>query len=122
VAHFAKIENGLVVNVIVVNNEVLDNKEFPESEPIGQDFIVNTLGLSGEWKQTSYNHNFRNHFGTVGMTYDPDEDVFILPQPFPSWHLDSNYSWKPPTPMPSDSSAINRYSWDEGLQAWIAAD
>jgi hypothetical protein len=120
-AHFAKIENNVVTNVIVINNDVCGDT-YPESEHIGQEFIANTLGLDGEWKQTSYNHNFRKHFGTVGMTYDSEADVFILPQPFPSWNLDSNYDWKPPTPMPSDASSTIRYYWDEPTQVWVSAD
>lgn len=68
-AHFAKIENGVVTNVIVVNNETLNNLEFPESEPIGQEFIA-SLGFDGEWLQTSYNGNFRNAYAGLGMSWD----------------------------------------------------
>jgi hypothetical protein len=53
-AHFAKIDNGIVGQVIVVNNETLGDLEFPESEAVGQEFIA-SLGLDGTWKQTSYN-------------------------------------------------------------------
>lgn len=67
-AHFAKVENGIVTQVIVVNNEVLEDKEFPESEPLGQEFIA-SLGLDGEWKQTSYNNNFRNIFAGIGYAW-----------------------------------------------------
>lgn len=64
-AHFAKVENGIVTQVIVINNEVLGDLEFPESEPVGQEFIV-SLGLEGTWKQTSYNGNFRNKYAAIG--------------------------------------------------------
>jgi hypothetical protein len=64
-AHFARIENGYVVEVIVVNNETLGDLEFPASEPVGQDFIA-SLGLSGTWKQTSYNANFREKYAGIG--------------------------------------------------------
>jgi hypothetical protein len=67
-AHFAKIENKIVTNVIVVNNEVLDNLEFPESEAVGQEFIA-SLGLDGTWKQTSYNAKFRGKFAGAGDTW-----------------------------------------------------
>lgn len=77
-AHFAKVENGIVTQVIVVNNDVLDGKEFPESEPIGQAFIA-SLGLGGEWKQTSYNANFRGAYAGAGFTYDIELDEFIPP-------------------------------------------
>lgn len=67
-AHFAKIENKIVTRVIVVNNEVLGDLEFPESEAIGQEFIA-SLGLEGTWKQTSYNGNFRGVFAGLGYTW-----------------------------------------------------
>lgn len=71
-AHFAKVENGIVVQVIVVNNEVLEDKEFPEAEPLGQEFIA-SLGLDGEWLQTSYNNNFRGKFAGIGYTWTGTE-------------------------------------------------
>jgi len=64
-AHFAKVENGVVSTVIVVNNETLGDLEFPASEPVGQAFIA-SLGLDGTWKQTSYNANFRGKYAGVG--------------------------------------------------------
>jgi hypothetical protein len=64
-AHFAKIENGIVTEVIVVNNETLRDLEFPESEAVGQEFIA-SLGLDGTWKQTSYNNNFRGKYAGLG--------------------------------------------------------
>lgn len=67
-AHFAKIEDGIVTQVIVINNDVLYDLEFPESEPIGQEFIA-SLGLDGTWKQTSYNGNFRGAFAGIGMIW-----------------------------------------------------
>lgn len=75
-AHFAKIENGIVTQVIVVNNETLGDLEFPESESIGQEFIA-SIGLDGEWLQTSYNGNFRGTYAGVGFTYDAELDEFV---------------------------------------------
>jgi hypothetical protein len=75
-AHFAKIENNIVQQVIVVNNEVLENKEFPESEPIGITFCKSLYGSDTEWLQTSYNENFRGKYAGVGDTYDPATDTF----------------------------------------------
>jgi hypothetical protein len=72
-AHFAKIENNLVTNVIVVSNE-----QAP-TEVEGQAFIANTLKLEGIWKQTSYNNNFRGTYAGIGYTYDPVNDVFVAP-------------------------------------------
>lgn len=77
-AHFAKIENGLVTNVIVVGDDDCSGGTFPASEPIGQAFIA-SIGLDGEWKQTSYNANFRSAFAGLGFTYDADIDEFVRP-------------------------------------------
>ena len=68
-AHFAKINNGTVAEIIVVNNDDCGNGEFPESEPIGQAFIA-SLGLSGEWLQTSYHANFRGCYAGIGYTFN----------------------------------------------------
>jgi hypothetical protein len=68
-AHFAKIVDGLVENVIVVSNSDCGGGEFPASESIGQTFIA-SLGLDGEWKQTSYNGNFRGVYAGIGYTWD----------------------------------------------------
>jgi len=64
-AHFAKIENGVVTQVIVINNDVFGNLDFPDSEAIGQDFIA-SLELEGTWKQTSYNSRFRGKYAGTG--------------------------------------------------------
>ena len=78
-AHFAKIENNIVTQVTVVHNDVLENKDFPESEPLGQEFLA-SLGLEGEWKQTSYNANFRGVYAGIGYSYDSENDVFVAPE------------------------------------------
>ena len=70
-AHFAKIENDTVTQVIVVSNDDCGGGNFPDSEPIGQTFIA-SLGLTGEWLQTSYNANFRANYANIGYTYDAD--------------------------------------------------
>jgi hypothetical protein len=75
-AHFAKIENNIVTQVIVVNNEVLENKNFPESESIGVAFCKSLYGADTEWLQTSYNNNFRGIYASPGMIYNVDENRF----------------------------------------------
>jgi len=77
-AHFARVEDGVVREVIVIDNENCGGDDFPESEPIGQDFIA-SIGIEGEWLQTSYNDNFRGLYAGIGYTYDPDLDIFIAP-------------------------------------------
>ena len=112
-AHFAKIENGLVTQVIVISNDVV-GAEFPASEPIGKQFISDH-GYEGEWVQTSYNGNFRKQYGLVGAMYNEEHDVFIEPQPFLSWSLDTNYDWQAPTPKPE-----GHFYWDEDVLEWVA--
>ena len=80
IAHFAKINSdNIVEQVIVVNNEVLENKEFPESEPIGVAFCQSLFGSDTNWVQTSYNANFRGLYAGTGMIYDPVKDEFVAP-------------------------------------------
>ena len=117
-AHFAKLDNdNVVTQVIVVSNADCGGGDFPESEPIGQAFIQ-SLGLGAGWKQTSYNHNFRKHYGCVGYTYDYVLDAFIEPKPFPSWILnDETCEWQSPVAYPTDGGP---YTWDEETLSWVA--
>ena len=78
-AHFAQVENNIVRNVIVVDNSDCGGGDYPDSEPIGQAFIA-SIGIEGEWLQTSYNNNFRGTYAGQGMTYDPTLDEFVSPQ------------------------------------------
>ena len=77
-AHFAKVENNIVTEVLVVADSDCGGGEFPASEPVGQAFLA-SLGLEGEWKQTSYNANFRGVYASAGWTYDSVNDVFVAP-------------------------------------------
>jgi hypothetical protein len=80
VAHFAQVDdNNVVRNVIVVDNSDLGAQDFPYSEATGLLFI-HSLGLNGDWLQTSYNGNFRGQYAGQGMTYDPVLDEFVSPQ------------------------------------------
>ena len=117
-AHFAKIENNVVTQVIVLSNEVCGEPtlDFPQTEALGQTFIADTLKLEGEWKQTSYNSTIRGTYAGIGYTYDAVNDVFIAPQPYGSWTLDENFDWQAPIPMPSDGKL---YTWSEPNQVWI---
>ena len=80
-AHFAKIENNVVQQVIVIDNSVIGEPEltFPETEIEGCAFIANTLKFDGVWKQTSYNGNFRGIYAGIGFTYDAVNNVFVAP-------------------------------------------
>ncbi|MFZ9891998.1 MAG: hypothetical protein ACO3FL_09140 [Ilumatobacteraceae bacterium] len=82
-AHFAKIETDTVTQVIVVSNDDCGGGEFPESEPIGKAFI-GSLGLTGDWLQTSYHANFRGCYAGIGYTFDAnlgDHGEFVPPPP-----------------------------------------
>jgi hypothetical protein len=77
-AHFARIDDGIVREVIVIDNADCGGGDFPESEPIGQAYIA-SIGLAGEWLQTSYNANFRGTYAGIGFTFDADADEFVAP-------------------------------------------
>ena len=113
-AHYAKLNNGKVEQVIVVhNNELLVDGVEVESK--GAEFCTNLFG--GEWVQTSYNNRIRKQYAGVGYTFDAVADVFIVPQPYPSWILDENHDWQPPTPMPVVEGKL--YAWFEPNKQWI---
>jgi hypothetical protein len=106
-AHFAEIDStGNVLRVLVVGDD---------QEHRGQDFLANDLGLGGTWIQTSYNHKIRKQFAGIGFKYDADADVFITPQPFASWSLDSNHDWQPPVAKPTGDEF---YAWNETKKKW----
>ncbi len=77
-AHFAKLNNGTVEQVIVVANADCGGGDFPASEPVGQAFLA-SLGLAGEWKQTSYSGSFRGCYAGIGYTFDAELDEFVVP-------------------------------------------
>jgi len=107
-AYFAQIDaDNIVVQVLAVPDA---------QEHRGQDFLASDLQLGGNWIQTSYNHRIRKQYAGIGYTYDPVADVFVAPQPFPSWTLDGNHDWQPPTPRPEDGKF---YRWDEPTLTWI---
>ncbi len=116
-AHFAELnENNIVTRVIVVhNNEItVDGQEL---EFKGIDFCEGLFGHRN-WVQTSYNGNIRYNFAGVGYTWDPDNNAFYAPQPYPSWSLNEDYIWEAPVPYPEDASPEKIYTWDEENQEW----
>ena len=115
-AHFAQLdENNVVTQVIVVSNNELLDASGVEREEMGIGFCQRLFG--GNWKQTSYNHNFRKRYAGIGYTYNAELDIFVPPKPFPSWTFDNNTKdWIPPINYPNDGKT---YYWDEELQQWI---
>jgi hypothetical protein len=123
-AHFAKVNNGVVVQVIVAEPEFFET--FVDSSP-------------GEWIQTSYNTRggvhyqpdsntpsedqtkaLRKNYAGIGYAYDREKDAFIPLQTFPSWVLNEDTClWEAPVPMPQDEKA---YKWDEANTSWIVAE
>lgn len=108
-AHWAKIdENNIVTQVTVGDNNDPNGDE-------GYQWLIDNLG--GTWIKTSYNNKIRKQYAGIGFTYDPIVDVFISPQPFPSWSLDENYDWQAPIPYPNDGLI---YVWNEDDRDWEA--
>ena len=102
-AHFAKLNNNIVTQVIVAE------QDFINSGAVGDSFL---------WVQTSYNGNFRKNYAAVGHTYEKSKDAFIAPKPYPSWTLvEDTCQWEAPTAMPDDGQA---YTWDEDTISWAA--
>lgn len=110
-AHFAKVESGIVKKVIVAEQDFVDT------------YIDNE---AGEWVQTSYNtyagqHKlddtpFRKNYAIVGGTYDATKDAFIPPKQYESWTLnEDSCQWEAPVAYPNDG---NDYSWNESDQQW----
>ena len=110
-SHFAKVENGIVTSVIVIEQDVLN---------------TGLWGDPKDWVQTSYNTSggqhklggtpLRKNYAGIGYTYDSERDAFYAPQPYPSWTLDDDTClWQPPIPMPDDGKM---YSWDEETLSW----
>lgn len=107
-AHYAEIVNGVVVQVIVAEQDYIDT-------------------LSGEWVQTSYNTHagvhmlggtpLRKNYANIGYTYDSVRDAFIPPSPDPTWVIDEQTcQWVPPIPYPTDGKS---YEWDKVQQNWV---
>jgi len=81
-AYFAKIVDNIVTQVIVLSNDNFAGVQFPESETIGQTYLA-SIGLGGEWLQTSETGVYRGVYAGIGHTYDAALDVFVAPTPPP---------------------------------------
>jgi hypothetical protein len=112
-AHFAKVVDDIVTQVIVAEPEFFDT--FVDETP-------------GEWIQTSYNTiggqhvnggtPLRKNYASVGGIYDSTRDAFIPPKPYPSWILNEDSClWESPVPYP-DADSDERYEWNEENQTW----
>lgn len=117
-AHFAELdENNIVLRVIVISNDDLLDEDGQEHESLGIQVCRNIFGPETNWVQTSYNNTFRKKYAGIGDKYEPLADVFYFPHsPFPSWTLNENFDWRPPTPYPSDGK---QYEWGESTLSWV---
>ena len=102
-SHFAKVENGIVTEVVVATKEIIS------SEVYGDEFL---------WVQTSYNNNFRGTFAAVGYTYDKELDIFRKPAPYPSWVWDDEQqAWKASIEQPEE--IMGNCAWNEETTSWV---
>ncbi len=115
-AHYAEVIDGTVARVVVVSNDVT-TVDGVEDEQRGIDHLDAILPTDGSWVQTSYNGTTRHNYAGIGHMWDGTG--FAAPEPFPSWTLDENYTWQPPTPMPDDGGL---YVWDEATTSWVEVD
>jgi hypothetical protein len=98
---FAKVRNGIVIEVIVADQEFIDS--YVDSTP-------------GNWLETRKDGSIRKNYAGIGFSYDSTRDAFIPPQPYPSWTLNEDTClWECPVARPSDG---NEYIWNEETQAW----
>ena len=111
-AHYAFLdENNIVTEVIpgIDETELIEGLD-PET------WYGNFRGQT--CKRTSYNGNIRKQYAGIGFIYDAVNDVFIAPQPYPSWALDNDFDWQPPTPRPEGMG----WYWNESEQVWLDAN
>jgi hypothetical protein len=108
-AHYAYLDDNNIVVAVTVGKdetELIDGLDTETYYAQGTPYTV---------KRTSYNGNIRKQYAGIGYTYDAVNDVFITPQPYPSWSLDENFDWQAPTPMPTESD----WYWSEENGEWL---
>jgi hypothetical protein len=107
-AHYVFLDKNNIVTEVIVGIDETELIEKLDPETWYSNF------RNQNCKRTSYNGKIRKQYAGIGFTYNADADVFIAPQPYPSWILDNNYDWQPPTPKPE-----GRWAWDEDTSSWI---
>jgi hypothetical protein len=115
--YFAKIENNIVSQIIVVDDSDCAGLNFPDSEIIGKQHIAN-IGLTGDWFETSIDGLFRQRYAWIGGSYNSELNCFVNPQPYPSWTIDSTGKWNAPVEYPSGAGEHDVYTWNEENLAW----
>lgn len=120
-AHYALLdENDIVIQVISGVDENIIQIDIDGTQVGGSSEAWETFYATRSWlnakncKRTSYNNKIRKQYAGIGYSYDFVNDVFIAPQPYPSWSLNNNFDWQPPTPKPE-----GLFIWDESTLSWI---
>lgn len=108
-AHYAFLDENNIVTEVIVGIDETELIEGLDTEIWYGNFRNQTC------KRTSYNNKIRKQFAGVGFTYDPDKDIFIAPQTYPSWTLDDEGNWVAPVPMPE----FGNYHWNEEQLNWV---
>jgi hypothetical protein len=111
-AHYAFLDENNIVTEVIVGIDETELIEGLDTETWYGNFRGQTC------KRTSYNNNIRKQYAGIGYTYDAVNDVFIAPQPYPSWVLDNDFNWQPPTPRPEGLG----WYWNEAEQVWLDAN
>jgi hypothetical protein len=107
-AHYAFLDENNIVTEVIVGIDETELIEGLDPETWYGNFKGKTC------KRTSYNSNIRGTYAGVGFFYNQEEDIFIAPQPFPSWTRTGSF-WKAPTPLPDHD---NMYTWNESTLSW----
>ena len=108
-AHYAFLDSNNIVTEVITGIDETELIEGLDPETWYGNFRGQTC------KRTSYNNNIRKQYAGIGYTYDAVNDVFIRPQPYPSWSLNADHNWQPPTPQPEEG----RWYWDEDSLSWL---
>lgn len=109
-AHYAFLDENNIVTEVITGR---DEWEVIDGISNWEEYYGNFRGQ--RCVRTSYNNNIRKVYAGIGFRYDEELDIFIPPQPFPSWTLDENHDWRAPIPKPSEGV----WYWDEDQQKWI---
>ena len=109
-AHYAFLDSNNIVTEVITGINETELIEGLDTETWYGNFRGQTC------KRTSYNGNIRKQYCGIGYSYNAEADVFVAPQPFASWSLDSNFDWQPPVAKPTDDKF---YTWSENQGNWI---
>tara|TARA_S200002703_G_scaffold87621_1_gene75534 strand:- start:1553 stop:2029 length:477 start_codon:yes stop_codon:yes gene_type:complete len=140
-AHYALLNNANIVQKVIVGVDENDTSNLPSEFSSWEDFYANKKNYP-KCKRTSYNTianthlldgtPFRGNYAGIGYKYDEDNDVFIAPQPYDSWSLDSNWVWQSPISFPTDTNPekdtslpLKSYTWvdevyvQDNTKGWV---